>query len=45
MSNCGSLTPKSVALVKRIHCFHCDDTPIPAISAKNSDTPMRMRPV
>ena len=31
MSNCGSFTPKSVALVKSTHCFHCDDTPMPAI--------------
>ena len=31
--------------VKSTHCFHCDETPMPAISAKNSDTPMRIRPV
>ncbi len=40
--NCGSVWWNDCAWVKSTHCFHCDDTPRPAISAKNSDTPLRM---
>ena len=38
------LMPNLTRFVNRIHCRHCDETPIPAIRAKNSETPTRIRP-
>ncbi len=42
--NWGSLIPKFTRCVNRIQFCHCDETPIPAMRAKNTDTAMRIRP-
>ena len=35
---------KDVRFVNKIHSFHCDDMPTPAMSAKNPATPTRTSP-
>ena len=44
LPNCGSVVPVSVPFVNSSQSRHCEETPIPAINAKNSATPTRMRP-